>query len=395
MDRDLILAATAELETPVGAVDVRAMEVNLASMQALAQRLGARLRPHAKTHKSAEVARRQLAHGASGLTSATLQEAEAFARAGARDLLLCQPPVGAARLRRLQALAEQVDRLAVSLDSVEVAALLPESVDVLWEVDTGHHRLGTPPGAQTAGAVAKLVAAVGEERFRGLLTFPGHAYSVAGGAQLATVARTEWELMVATAGRVRAAGFAVRELSIGSTPTIGLSAAQRAPDGGDASLPARVPEGAAAADRPTELRPGAYVYGDAQQVALGAMSVERCALGVVATVIATPAPDRAVLDAGSKALAADRSVSWLQGYARVVGRDDLVLDRMSEEHGVLVAPDGDTRLRIGDRVVCVPVHCCTTVNLHPALLMVEAGHSWWDPVEARGWRAGEVPGASG
>jgi D-serine deaminase-like pyridoxal phosphate-dependent protein len=372
MDAARALAAAAAVETPVAVVDVLAMDANIAAMQARADGLGIRLRPHAKTHKSAFVARRQLERGASGLTAATLTETELFADAGADDLLIAFPPVGAAKLRRLAVLAERVRRLAVSLDSIEVAAALPERVDVLWEVDSGHHRLGTAPEA-TVAAVTELIGAIGPERFRGLLTFPGHVYAVEDRAGLARVAEAERSAVMETAAALRAAGIDVAELSLGSTPTA-----------------SRVEAG------PTEMRPGSYVYGDAQQVALGAMSADQCALGVVATVVAIPAPERAVIDAGSKALAADARLSLLRGYGIVAGRDDLVLERMSEEHGMLVAPQGRrTRLRIGERVLVIPAHCCTTVNLHPAVLMVEAEAAWWDPVAARGWQpAAPDPGAA-
>jgi D-serine deaminase-like pyridoxal phosphate-dependent protein len=364
MDAERVIAAAQAVETPVATVDVTAMESNLAAMQARANARGLALRPHAKTHKSAFVARRQLEHGATGLTAATLTEAEVFAAAGAGDLLIAFPPVGEMKLRRLAALAERVGRLAVSTDSVEVAAALPEQVEVLWEVDSGHHRVGTAPGEATVAGVTALVAAIGMERFRGLLTFPGHAYAVADRAELARVAQAEQQVMLETAAQLRAAGIAVRELSVGSTPTASWTQAG-----------------------PTEMRPGSYVYGDAQQVVLGAMTVEECALGVVATVVSTPASDRAVIDAGSKALAADARLSLLRGYGIAAGHQDLVLERMSEEHGMLVATGGRTGLRIGDRLLVIPAHCCTTVNLHPAVLMVEAGRAWWDPVAARGWQA--------
>ena len=372
MDAERVIAAAQAVETPVAVVDVAAMEANLAAMQARASGLGLHLRPHAKTHKSAFVAGRQLEHGAVGLTAATLTEAELFADAGAADLLIAFPPVGELKLRRLVALAERVERLAVSLDSVEVAAALPERVEVLWELDSGHHRVGTAPGEATVAGVTALVAAIGMDRFRGLLTFPGHAYAVADRAELGRVADAEHRRMLETAAQLRGAGIPVRELSVGSTPTASWTEAG-----------------------PTEMRPGSYVYGDAQQVVLGAMTAAECALGLVATVVSTPAPDRAVIDAGSKALAADSRLSLLRGYGIVPGREDLVLERMSEEHGMLVAPGGRTRLRIGDRLVVVPAHCCTTVNLHPAVLMVEVGRAWWDPVAARGWQAaGVVDGAT-
>jgi len=225
MNAERVLDAAEAVETPVAAVDVATVEANLAVMQARAAGLGLRLRPHAKTHKSAHVARRQLEHGATGLTAATLTEAEVFAGAGAGDLLIAFPPVGEMKLRRLAALAERVGRLAVSTDSVEVAAVLPERFEVLWEVDSGHHRLGTRPGRATVTAVTELLPAIGEERFRGLLTFPGHAYAVADRAELAGVAAAEHRAVMETAAALRAAGIPVRELSVGSTPTVPLTEA--------------------------------------------------------------------------------------------------------------------------------------------------------------------------
>jgi D-serine deaminase-like pyridoxal phosphate-dependent protein len=386
MDADRLLAAAEPHTTPLAAVDVERMEANLAAMRVLAEELGVRLRPHAKTHKSAFVARRQLANGAAGLTAATLREAELFAEAGAADLLIAHPPVGAPKLARLAALAGRVPRVAVSLDSVEVASALPHRVDVLWEVDTGHHRVGTAPGAATVAAVRDLVAVVGPERFRGLLTFPGHAYAASAPAELSRTAEAESRAMLGTAALLEEAGIAVCELSVGSTPTARWTVRLGTP---------RVP-GRPGGTGLTEMRPGSYVYGDAQQVALGAMAPEECALAVVATVVSTPAAERAVVDAGSKAVGTDRSVPWLQGLGSVAGRDDLILDRVSEEHGVLLGSAGaPTRLRIGERVLIVPAHCCTTVNLHPELLMVEAGESGWDPVGARGWGPGVgLPGAA-
>ena len=371
MDAGATLAAAADFETPLAVVDVAAMEANLAAMQSRAAGLGLRLRPHAKTHKSAFVARRQLEYGATGLTAATLREAEVFASAGALDILLAHPPVGAAKLRRLASLSERVARLAVSLDAVEVATGLPDRVDVLWEVDSGHHRVGTAPGEATVRGVVALVDAVGRERFRGLLTFPGHAYGVSGRADLPGVAEAERRAMGETAQGLEAAGIAVTELSVGSTPTAAWT-------------------GAGA----TEIRPGAYVYGDANQVSLGVIGVGECALGVVATVVSTPSADRAVIDAGSKALATDMIVRGLRGFGLVAGHDDLVLERLSEEHGVIIAQGGHTRLRIGDRLLVIPAHCCSTVNLHAAVLMVGAGEAWWDPVAARGWQLEEGRGRS-
>lgn len=364
MDSARLLAAAEVFETPLAVVDLGAMERNLARMAGLAGAAGVRLRPHAKTHKSALVAQRQLAHGSAGLTVATLKEAEVFAEAGVRDLLVAHPPVGEAKLRRLAGLAGRVDRLAVSLDDVGVARALPADVEVMWEVDTGLGRLGTLPGPPTVEAVSRLVEAIGVDRFRGLLAHAGHAYMAGGTAGRSGIARAELEGLIVTTSALQVRGVSVRELSVGSTPT-----AEFIGETGGIN----------------EMRPGTYVYGDANQVTLGSMDIDDCALAVVATVVSTPAAGRAVIDAGSKALSADLRVPGLEGHGLVPGRD-LLVARLNEEHAIVTGPQ-TAGLHIGDRVLVIPAHVCTTVNLHPAVLMVpEFGEPSWDPVAARGWR---------
>ena len=370
-DLGVLLGATAELVTPLAAVDGAIRQRNLVRMQRLATEHGLRLRPHAKTHKSAAVARLQLEAGATGLTVATLKEAEVFSLlAGADDLLLAHPPVGEPKLRRLGELSRVVKRLAVALDSVEVAVSLPDGVEVLWEVDSGLHRLGTAPGEATLAGVRALISAIGADRFGGLITHGGHAYRATDDSGLLDVSIEEVGSVTRTADMLRDAGIEVREISIGSTPTT------------------RHVDRAAGA---TEMRPGTYVYGDANQVQLGSQALEDCALTVVATVVGTPDRQRAVVDAGSKALSADLRVAGVTGFGIVLGRPDVRVDRLSEEHAVLVG-DPTTGLHIGDRVAIVPTHACTTINLYPELLVIEeSGASRWEGVEARGWAPTHTP----
>lgn len=350
------LAATEGLDTPVAVVDEPIMERNLARMAAFAATAGLKLRPHAKTHKSAFVARRQLAHGASGLTAATLTEAEVFAGAGVTDLLIAHPPVGASKRRRLAALAERGVRLAVAADDAGLAEGLPAGVEIMWEVDTGLHRVGTLPGEPSARAAARLP----EGRLRGFMTHAGQSYVV----DRATAARDEWQGLAESAEALRRAGGQVSELSVGSSPTAAWAAD-------------------AAAGGITEMRPGTYVFGDANQVGLGAQQLEDCALGVVATVVSVPERGRVVLDCGSKSISTDFHVQALPGFGIVLGHPDLVVARCNEEHAMLTGPSG---LRVGDRVVVIPSHACTTVNMHPELLFIGAGEPRWEPVAARGWR---------
>src|SRR2546426_1035682 len=218
MDVERPLAATKDVITPVAVVDEEIVERNLARMAKLAADHNVNLRPHAKTHKSGYMAQRQMAHGAVGLTCATFTEAEVFADAGVDDLLIAHPPVGQPKLERLAALAERVKRLAVSLDDVGIAKTLPSSVEVLWEVDPGQHRIGTMPGEPTVAAVQELVRAIGNARFRGLITHGGHVYAVTNQRERQVAADQETDGILTTAGMLRSAGIAVRELSVGSTP---------------------------------------------------------------------------------------------------------------------------------------------------------------------------------
>jgi D-serine deaminase-like pyridoxal phosphate-dependent protein len=357
MNAEQALAATEGIDTPVAVLDEAAMERNLTAMARHAAGAGLALRPHAKTHKSGWIGMRQVEHGAIGLTVATLQEAETFAAAGVDDLLVAFPPAGEARLRRLAALAPRVRRLAVGLDDVELARQVPEAVEVLWEVDTGLHRVGTEPGEPTARAVQELVAAIGQARFRGLVTHGGHAY----GGDRRGAAEDERSGLVATAELLRQAGVEVRELSVGSTPTAGF---------------------ATAGSGLTEMRPGTYVFGDANQVVLGSHALADCALAVAATVVSRHA-SWFVVDAGSKALPADLRVTGLQGFGTVVGRPELRVERLSEEHAVV---EGGSAA-VGDRLLILPAHVCTAVNLHPELLVFGPAGIRWEPVTARGWRS--------
>lgn len=363
MDTVAALAAAEPELTPVAVVDELQLERNLAGMAAISAAAGVALRPHAKTHKSTFVASRQLAHGAVGLTVATLQEAEVFAAAGVEDILIAHPPVGTEKLRRLALLADRIPRLAVAVDSVAIAEAVPVSVEILWEVDSGGHRLGTLPGPATADSVLRMVAAIGGERVRGLMTHGGHAYRVAGPSRLREAAEEEAGALLDSAQRLREQGFGCRVLSVGSTPTA-----------------AWVPRLGGI----TEMRPGTYAFYDANQVGLGSAREADCALAVVATVVSVH-PDRAVVDAGSKALSTDLRVAGLEGHGLVLGHPELVLERLSEEHGVLVG-EGVGTLQIGARLVIIPNHVCTTVNLNSELLFFGAEEPRWEPVGARGWR---------
>lgn len=335
--------------TPHLRLDPAVLDRNIEAMAALCAGVHLGLRPHAKTHKSLEIAERQLAAGAVGLTVATIGEAEVFASV-CDDLFIAYPLwVDAADADRLRALAERA-RILVGCDSVEAARKLSRlPVDVAVEIDSGHHRSGVRPAQ--AGELAARISELGL-RVRGVFTFPGHSYSP---GSRETAAQDEAAALAVASASLAAALVPVRLVSGGSTPSAGFS------HGGVLN----------------ELRPGVYVFGDAQQVELGTIGFDQVALTVVATVV-SHAGGRVITDAGSKALGADRS-SWATGHGRVLESPDARIVALSEHHSTIEWPEALPAL--GSRLLLVPNHVCNAVNLADEYFM-SSGGTW--AVAARG-----------
>ncbi|HWZ86102.1 MAG TPA: alanine racemase [Thermoanaerobaculia bacterium] len=343
-----------DLATPVVLVDLDVVERNVVRMQDRARRAGVALRPHAKTHKSPEIARLQLAAGASGLTLAKTSEAEVFAELGFGDIFLAYPIVGADKARRLLVLADRI-HLSVGVDSVEGARSLGavfhaagRRLSVLLKVDCGFHRVGVAPEA--AVALALRIAEEPGLVLSGVFTHGGQGYGGRTPDEVIRIGHEESRIVAETAQALRAAGLAVGEVSLGSTPTAAAAMTGRGV---------------------TECRPGTYVYNDRSQVALGSCGLEDCAMTVLATVVSVPAADRAVVDAGSKTLSSDPMRPSPDGHGLVVGRQTRV-QRVSEEHGVLAVAPGES-FRVGERVRILPNHACAVSNLHAALAAVRGG----------------------
>lgn len=335
--------------TPYLAVDAARLDANVRRVQAAADRAGVRLRPHVKTHKVPGIARRQLDAGAVGITVATIGEAEVFVANGCTDVLVAYPVfLDEDRVRRVLALADRA-RVVVGVDSVEGArraAPLAGAVGVAVEVDSGHHRSGVAPGG--AGAVALAAADLGVA-VEGVFTFPGHGYAPGAAAE---VAAQEAAALAEAAGVVVAAGVPCPVRSGGSTPTLGATLSGLAQPG--------------ASPVADELRPGVYVFGDAQQWELGHHAPDDIALVAVATVV-SHAGGRAVLDAGSKTLGADRA-AYASGFGRLLDHPDARIVQLSEHHAV-VDLAGAALPAVGERVRVVPNHVCAAVNLADALVV--------------------------
>lgn len=346
----------ADLVTPCLVVDADVLDANIAAMAGLAGERGLDLRPHAKTHKCLPIADRQLAAGARGLTVATVAEAEIFAAGGCTDLFVAYPVwADANRGARLRALADRV-ALRVGVESAAGADALGRAVpglEVLVEIDSGHHRTGV--AAADVGAVAVAAERAGL-RVRGVFTFPGHSYAPEAAR---AAAADEAATLTAAAEGLAALGLDAGVRSGGSTPSAAHTGAGL-----------------------TEVRPGVYVFGDAQQWELGTIGEDGLALVAVGTVVSR-APGRVVLDAGSKVLGADRP-AWASGFGRVPGQPDARVVALSEHHATVTWPHGELPA-LGQVVALAPNHVCAAVNLADELLVVRAGavvDRW--PVAARG-----------
>lgn len=341
------------VQTPEVLIDLDILQRNINALARAVASRGQRLRPHAKTHKIPQIAELQMAAGARGLTVATVGEAEVFARNGVQDLFIAYPLwVGGPMAPRLKALGGKT-RLRVGVDSVEGARNLAERLgadagilEVMIELDSGHHRSGAAPDA--AAEVARAARAAGL-RVAGLFTFPGHSY---GPGAARGAADDESRVLSEAARDLRAAGFRDLELSGGSTPT------------------AHTPDPGAA----TEVRPGVYIFNDAQQLEMGHCGFADIALTVASTVVSrrphAQGGGQAVLDAGTKVLGGDRP-AWASGFARILGSPESHVTALSEHHATVDFPEGSRLPGYGEKLQVIPNHVCLVPNLVDAVTVVQ------------------------
>jgi len=358
-------------DTPDVVLDLDTVRANIARIASLAREAGVTVRPHTKTHKLPQIARIQLEAGAAGVQVAKLGEAEVMAGAGIEDILVGYPLVGKRKLDRLADLAGRVsvsvtvDSEVVALGISRMAAARGLTIPVLLELDSGMHRLGVPPGPD-AVELAERVAALDGIELIGVFTHEGHVYTQAvDAAEQERMTLEACAAAVETAEQIRSRGIGADVVSVGSAAT--FRHAIRCPG-------------------VTEVRPGTYVFNDRSQLAQGSAGPADLAAFIVTTVVARPAPDRIVIDAGTKVLTSDRMLvpDPPPTFGCVYGHDDWDVVRLSEEHGVVSVP-GDARVQIGDRLAVVPNHVCPTINLANYVTVAENGQlaDRW-PVAARG-----------
>jgi len=355
-----------QVDTPALVLELDAFERNLKLMAAAIAGRGVRLRPHAKTHKCPEIAKRQLLAGAFGVCCQKVSEAEALVEGGVADVLVSNEVVGAPKLERLAALARRA-RIGVCVDdAANVRALQAAaqaagaSLDVYVEIDVGAARCGVPPG-EPALLLAREVAGSAPLRFAGLQAYHGPAQHL----------RSAGDRRAAIARAAQAAHQSRRLIESAGVACPVVTGA------GSGSFAYEIESGAY-----DEIQPGSYVFMDADYARNewpAPLARFDHALFVLGTVMSRPSEQRAVLDAGLKASSVD------SGLPIVWERPGLRYARASDEHGVLEIAAGAPAPALGDKLLLVPGHCDPTVNLHDWYVCVRHGvvEALW-PITARG-----------
>lgn len=358
-----------DLTTPALVLDIERVEANCAAMAARAHGLGVALRPHMKTHKCIEIGRLQVQGHFGGITVSTLAEARYFRDGGFEDITLAVP-IAPARVS--EAVALRLNLLVDSSEAIDAieAVDFEGSVRVYLKVDCGYGRAGVSPESEHGVVLARRLAGSGSVDFRGLLTHGGQSYDCVDAAGILAVARTERDVVVAFAERLRAEGILVEEVSLGSTPTM-----------------MHVDH----LDGVTEMRPGNYALFDGFQAAIGSCRSEDVAVSVLSTV--TGAYDeRIILDVGATALSKDPGPTHVDpdcGFGAITGIDheeipSLKLVGLSQEHGKARGP-GAASLRVGDVVRIRPNHSCLTMACFPEAHVVRGTEVVGVFTPCRGW----------
>ncbi|HUC45688.1 MAG TPA: D-TA family PLP-dependent enzyme [Hyphomicrobiaceae bacterium] len=343
--------------TPAVVIDLDRVEHNIARVQQLCDAAGVANRPHIKTHKSPILAKLQTARGAKGITCQKLGEAEVMVEAGLDDILISYNLLGAEKLGRLGRLLQRAS-ITVAADNPTVIAGLPQAADiagrqlgVVIECDTGRKRAGV----ETPGEAVALARAIQRDpnlRFEGFLFYPTeHSWP-----------QTQRFYDEALEG-VRALGLEPRIVSTGGTPNL--------PNMGKLK-------------GSTEHRAGTYIFNDRMMLDCGAATLKDCALSVYATVVSRAAPERGILDSGSKTLTADTG-ALNDGFGLILEYPQAKIHAFAEEHGFLDLSRSNARPRVGEVVRVIPNHVCVVVNMVDRMIAVR-GDKVVDvlPVAARG-----------
>lgn len=346
-NRDRLFRALRDVPTPALAIDEPALDRNVAMMAELTQHSRRSLRPHAKTHKSVVIARKQIEAGAIGICCATLPELQALAEAGITGLLLTAPVQDPAKTEHLVGVAKK-SPITIAVDHPnQIRALsgkIPADaspIGVIVDIDVGQRRTGVRDVGDTI-ALAKLLAENERFRFSGLQGYAGHVQHIADFAERAREAARVSALIGTHIGGLRQAGFDATIVSGSGTGSHEFDLAN---------------------EPFTEIQAGSYVFMDADYVRIlggdGKGLPFECSLFMSTTVTSANVPGQVTVDAGTKSLAVNGPAPHL-----ILGAPDgTTFQFAGDEHGILLLPEGTKAPALGDRILMSVTHCDPTINL--------------------------------
>ncbi|MDP9928856.1 DSD1 family PLP-dependent enzyme [Variovorax paradoxus] len=358
------------LDTPALLLDLGALTRNIERMAAFAKARGVGLRPHVKTHKSVQIARRQVAAGAVGVSCVTLGEAEVMVKAGIPGVLITSPAVTPSKIARVVKLARLagpggmmvvVDDPRNAADLAEATLGLPHPLEVLVDYGAGYNRTGAASEAQVL-ELARLIAAEPRLKLRGLQAYAGNLQHVPDRQQRSAAAASLRETIARIVAEAKRGGIHFEIVTGAGTGTHDLDAGR---------------------DAFTELQAGSYVFMDAEYSQVlagpGQSSPFEVSLFVQTAVVSTHAADWVTVDGGTKCFATDSGVPLVARGADLASRYAF----FGDEHGKLLF--AGERPALGERIEFVTPHCDPTVNLHDAYHVVDGDTliAIW-PVDARG-----------
>lgn len=360
----------AALNTPVLVLDVAKLDRNIAIMAGLTADRGVGLRPHAKTHKSVDIAKRQIAAGAVGQCCAKIGEAEVLADGGITGLLITSPVAAPAAIVRLAALAKRAPDLMATVDNPEVATAIDTALaaagatlDVVIDVDPGIRRTGVASAA-AAVALAEVIATLPRLRLRGVQYYCGMQQHIEAYDARRTAIEERTAYLQSVIAALAEAGHPPEIVTGSGTGTHKI----------DLELGVF-----------TELQAGSYVFMDRQYLDCdlgdGPQLPFETALAVDARVVSANHDGLVTIDAGFKSLSTDGGAATVQRGAPA----DTAFFFMGDEHAALIGDGIAQRLRPGDAVTLTVPHCDPTVNLYDNYHVVrdETLIDLW-PVSARG-----------
>jgi len=336
-----------DLQTPAIIVNIDALKNNIKVYQDEANKYGKQIWPMLKTHKSTEITNMQLEAGATGVLCGTLDEVEKVSAAGIEKIMYAYPVASPQSIERVIKVGKVSD-LIIRIDDYDAAKLINDAaveagavISYTIIIDVGLHRFGILPG--DAAKFADSLKEFKGLKLRGISTHAGHVYAATKGDEVAEYVKAETENIKVAAEALRDAGYELEYITSGATPTFW---------------------GAIDDENINIYHPGNYVFLDVIQMSLDIAKEEDCSLSVLATILSNPRDGILICDAGTKCLGLDQGAhgnSSIKGYGRVKGHPEILVGSLSEEVGKLYY-EGETTLKVGDKIEIIPNHACSSAN---------------------------------